>query len=94
MPGETRTWKVFLLDIWKQLSSSLFAHFLNVFLAMYLQKLTNAGNGCVWYLVNFFLDMSVGMLIAYILFKIVDTIAVRFEIEVSLSNPNPHFFRP
>lgn len=61
---------------------------------MYLQKLTNAGNGCVWYLVNFFLDMSVGMLIAYILFKIIDTIAVRFEIEVSPSNPESHVFRP
>jgi hypothetical protein len=86
LPGETRTWKVFLLDIWKQLSSSLLAHFLNVFLAMYLEKLTNAGNGCVWYLVNYFLDMTIGMFIAYVLFKIVDTIAVIYEIEVSLNS--------
>jgi len=84
LPGETRTWKVFLLDIWKQLASSLFAHFLNIFLAIQLEALTHAGNGCVWYLVNYFLDCSVGMLIAYILFKIVDTIAIIFEIEVSL----------
>jgi hypothetical protein len=84
LPGETRTWKVFLLDIWKQLASSFFAHFLNVFLSIYLKQVTNAGNGCVWYLVNYFLDLTVGMLIAYILFKIVDTLAIVFEIEVSL----------
>jgi hypothetical protein len=77
---------VFLLDIWKQLASSFFAHFLNIGLAIYLKMLTKAGDGCVWYLVNYCLDCSIGMLIAYVLFKIVDTIAVSFEIEVS-QNP-------
>ena len=83
LPGETRTWKVFLLDIWKQLASSFFAHFLNVFLSIYLKQVTQAGNGCVWYLVNYFLDCTIGMAIAYLLFKIVDTLAIVFEIEVS-----------
>jgi hypothetical protein len=83
LPGETRTWKVFLLDAWKQLASSFFAHFLNIALAMELERITRSGNGCVWYLVNYFLDFSVGMFIAYMLFKIVDTIAIVFEIEVS-----------
>ena len=40
MPGEKRSWKVFCLDIWKQLSTSLFAHFLNLFLSVYLLELT------------------------------------------------------
>merc|ERR1712203_106859 len=34
MPGETRTWKVFCLDIWKQLLTAGFAHILNVTLAI------------------------------------------------------------
>ena len=36
MPGETRTWKVFCLDIWKQLLTAGFAHSLNLILAIYL----------------------------------------------------------
>ena len=82
MPGETRTWKVFLLDIWKQLASSFFSHFLNILLAIELRAITKSGNGCVWYLVNFLLDFTAGMFLAFVLFKIVDTIAIMFNIEV------------
>jgi hypothetical protein len=55
---------------------------------MELERITRAGNGCVWYLVNYFLDFSVGMFIAYMIFKIVDTIAIVFEIEVSKTTAN------
>ena len=82
LPGENRSWKVFCFDIWKQLLTALFAHFLNLVLAVYLEDLTHEGNGCVWYLVTMLLDTSLGMLFAYILFKIVDEIAIRFGIEV------------
>lgn len=82
LPGEKRTWKVFCLDIWKQLTTSLFAHFLNVFLSIYLQELTQEGNGCVWYFMNMVLDTIFGLMIAYLLFKIVDHIAVTNNIEV------------
>ena len=82
MPGEQRTWKVFCLDIWKQLLTAFFAHVLNVFLAIYLQALTMEGNGCVWYLITILLDVLLGMSIAFLFFKIVDTIAIKFGIEV------------
>ena len=36
MPGETRPWKVFCLDIWKLLFSSILIHFLNILFAVYL----------------------------------------------------------
>ena len=84
LPGETRTWKVFCLDIWKQLLTAFFAHVLNILLAVYLQALTKEGNGCVWYLITILLDVLLGMSIAYLLFKIVDEIAIKFGIEVSL----------
>ena len=99
IPGETRTWKVFCLDIWKQLSTAAFAHFLNLVLAVYLQELTKEGNGCVWYLVTLLLDCALGMLLAYIFFKIVDEIAIKFGIEVrpffyfSLAQTYPLSFR-
>ena len=82
MPGETRSWKVFCLDIWKQLLTAFFAHILNILLAVYLQELTKEGNGCVWYLITILLDVLLGMTIAYLFFKIVDEIAIKFGIEV------------
>jgi hypothetical protein len=82
LPGEKRTWKVFCLDIWKQLTTSLFAHFLNLFLSVYLQELTQEGNGCVWYFMNLLLDTLFGLMIAYLLFKIVDYVAVTNNIEI------------
>ena len=83
LPGETRTWKVFCLDIWKQMLTALFAHILNVLLAVYLQALTKEGSGCVWYLITVILDVLLGMSIAYLFFKIVDEIAIKYGIEVS-----------
>ena len=83
LPAETRTWKVFCLDMWKLLAAASFGHMLNVFLAIYLRLITKAGDGCVWYLMNFFLDITVGMGIALLIFKVIDSIAVVFEIEVS-----------
>lgn len=79
--GEKRTWKIFLLDVYKQIICSLFAHFLNVALAIYLQVLTGEGDGCVWYFMNHLLDCFIGMLIAYTLFRIVDRLAVNYGIE-------------
>lgn len=55
---------------------------LNLILAVYLQELTKTGNGCVWYLVTLFLDFTMGTLIAYICFKIVDETAIKLGIEV------------
>mmetsp|Transcript_8305 Transcript_8305/g.11494 ORF Transcript_8305/g.11494 Transcript_8305/m.11494 type:complete len:146 (+) Transcript_8305:143-580(+) len=82
LPSETRSWKVFCLDIWKQLLTAAFAHFLNLVLAVYLQELTKSGNGCVWYLLTLGLDVGLGTLIAYLCFKIVDETAIKFGIEV------------
>lgn len=82
LPSEKRSWKIFCLDIWKQLGTSLLAHFLNVFLSVYLEESTNSGNGCVWYFMNFLLDSIFGLVLAYIFFKIVDHYALKYNIEV------------
>lgn len=91
LPGETRTWKVFCLDIWKQLFTAGFAHFLNLVLAVYLQQLTREGNGCVWYLVTLLCDTTLGVFFAYVFFKIVDEIAIKFDIEVSKTHEDGNF---
>ena len=71
------------MDIWKQLITAGFAHVLNVFLSEYVSYLTHVGNGCSWYLINVSMDLAVGIPASYTLFKIVDTIAIKFGIEVS-----------
>ena len=63
-----------------------FSHTLNVFLSVYVSELTHMGNGCSWYLINLSMDLTLGVLVSYSLFKIVDVVAVKFGIEVS-SNP-------
>lgn len=70
------------MDIWKQLTTAAFAHFLNIFLAVYVAEFTHTGNGCSWYFINLAMDLTVGVFFSYVLFKIVDTVAVKFGIEV------------
>ena len=90
MPGENRTWKVFLLDISKQGVSALVAHFVNLLLALYLHAVLKEGNGCVWYLINLTLDCFLGVLIAYGVFSIVNNLAIRFDIDVLKSGVYTH----
>ena len=82
LPAEKRTWNVFCLDIWKQLLTSGFGHFLNLFLSIYLEQITGSGNGCVWYLMNLVMDLVFGLAISYFLYNIIDHYAVKYNIEV------------
>lgn len=82
LPGEKRTWKIFLLDITKQLFTAGFGHALNLLFAEVLLQATSSGNGCVWYLMNVVFDMCAGTFISYVLFKLVDYIATTNGIEV------------
>ena len=93
-PDETRSWKIFCMDIWKQLITAGFAHVLNVFLSEYVSYLTHVGNGCSWYLINVSMDLAVGIPASYTLFKIVDTIAIKFGIEVSSPSTFKYPIRP
>ena len=82
MPDEKRSWKIFILDISKQLVSALIAHFVNLLLALYLHSTLREGNGCVWYFINLSLDCFVGVFFAYIVFSIVGYYAKKFGIEI------------
>ena len=82
MPDERRSWKIFILDISKQLVSALIAHFVNLLLALYLHSTLKEGNGCVWYFINLTLDCFVGVFFAYIVFSIVNHFAKKFGIEI------------
>ena len=82
MPTERRPWRIFLLDISKQLITTGFIHTLNIALSVYLVTLTDYNNGCVWYFINFCMDNLLGIVICYCIFKVIDHFAVANQIEV------------
>jgi hypothetical protein len=55
---------------------------MNLVLAVYLQRITRTGNGCVWYFMNSTLDMIFGTIISYIFFMLIDWWADLNNIEV------------
>ena len=83
LPGERRSWKVFGMDTVKQMSSMLFAHLLNVVLAIKLHEISGEGNGCVWYLMNYLCDFFIGMTLSLILLRFANVLAVRHNYAVS-----------
>ena len=69
MPNEKRSLKVFCLDTSKQSGAMLFSHFMNVGLAFKLKQITGQGDGCVWYMMNFIMDFTIGMSLTLIFLK-------------------------
>lgn len=70
-----RTWKVWFFDSSKQLSSAGLAHLMNVVVAIFLSEHANGGDSCVWYLINIFIDSTLGMLISILLLSFLNYLA-------------------
>ena len=66
-----RTWKIWFFDSSKQLISAAMAHLLNVIIAIFLSNQSkedgSKGDSCIWYLINIFIDSTIGMLICCLL---------------------------
>lgn len=72
-----RPWRVWLLDVAKQAAGGLFAHCLNLIAAEFLSASSAFHDQCAWYFMNFTLDTSVGVLVAWALLKGVERWAKR-----------------
>ena len=59
-------------------------HFLNLFLAVIISK-QNDEDACVWYLVNILLDTSVGVIFEWMLVRVFEVFARKYQIEVLIS---------
>jgi hypothetical protein len=81
LPSEKRSWPIFCMDIWKQFTASIFAHFLNMVLAVMLEMVTGHGDGCVWYFTNHTLDCFLGSILNFAMFQLVDSYAIKHGIE-------------
>ena len=74
-----RPWKIWGLDVGKQCLGSLYAHVLNMLLAIGLTSIAGGGDQCAWYFVNYFIDSSLGVLLCLILIKAAEWWAARKE---------------
>ncbi|XP_055321064.1 store-operated calcium entry regulator STIMATE-like isoform X2 [Sitodiplosis mosellana] len=60
-PGVRRPWQVWWYDTSKQGIGAIVIHLTNVYLAKLFQ-----GDPCTWYVINFLLDSTIGLLIVFI----------------------------
>uniref|UniRef100_A0A1B6C1Z1 Uncharacterized protein n=1 Tax=Clastoptera arizonana TaxID=38151 RepID=A0A1B6C1Z1_9HEMI len=65
-----RPWRIWFYDTSKQGLGALFMHMSNIFLSGQFQ-----GDPCTWYIINFLLDSSVGLLLTYIGIRLVQNYA-------------------
>ena len=75
-----RSFRIFCLDITKQLVGALWQHILNVALAVYLQLKVNKGNGCDWYFINFISEICFSVLLTISIQSMVSHYAERYDI--------------
>eukprot|EP01006_Ploeotia_vitrea_P026153 TRINITY_DN5911_c0_g1_i1.p2 TRINITY_DN5911_c0_g1~~TRINITY_DN5911_c0_g1_i1.p2 ORF type:complete len:297 (-),score=151.60 TRINITY_DN5911_c0_g1_i1:29-919(-) len=67
-----RQWSVFLRDASKQAFGAVWAHILNMGVAMLMAKY---GNSCTWYFVNYLFDNILGIYFNYLFLKLIEGLA-------------------
>eukprot|EP01017_Pseudomicrothorax_dubius_P038401 TRINITY_DN5748_c0_g1_i1.p1 TRINITY_DN5748_c0_g1~~TRINITY_DN5748_c0_g1_i1.p1 ORF type:complete len:264 (-),score=21.65 TRINITY_DN5748_c0_g1_i1:107-898(-) len=73
-----RHWKIWILDVSKQLASALVAHFANVVLSIVLTVDDEAGTDvCCWYFVSFMSDTTIGVVICYYMLKLTNKLLAK-----------------
>ena len=70
-----RNFKVFVYDVSKQVVGSLYAHGLNILVAINvtsLNKNSEYNDQCMWYFVNFMVDVMLGLVLSWLLITLVN----------------------
>lgn len=68
-----RPWKIWGMDVGKQCIGSLYAHFVNMLLAMGLSTLAGGGlDECAWYFINYLTDSSLGIILCLVFMKLLE----------------------
>ena len=76
-----RPFRVFIYDVSKQVIGSLYAHGLNIIIAINVAHLNNNNHyndQCMWYFVNFIVDVFLGMAFNWICIKLVNYLANKY----------------
>lgn len=61
----------------------LTSHFMNLILALQVLRLTSQGSGCVWYLMNYLLDVTLGTVISLTLLSLLNKHVFDKKLQVS-----------
>ena len=64
-----RQWSVFKFDVSKQIIGMGFAHIINISIAILFNDKFDMDDECRWYFLNFFIDVTFGILFNYLLLK-------------------------
>lgn len=73
-----RSWLVWALDTSKQIFSAALAHCMNVFLAMMLSG-SHQSDNCEWYFINTAIDITIGILLSYLILHVIELAAGYME---------------
>jgi len=77
---EKRIFKVWILDVSKQIIGSFFAHFLNMLFAYILTDTNNSNDQCVMYMENYLVDSIFGLALNCLCLWILQKIVSRYNI--------------
>lgn len=66
-----RKWKIFAMDISKQSFGSAEIHIINILFSLFESSMEHSDQ-CAWYVTSIFIDVTLGVLINFILIKITD----------------------
>lgn len=66
-----RNFHIWALDVSKQACGALVVHFANCGLSNLFASVSTVSDQCAWYFINFFIDTTVGSLLAFIYFRLI-----------------------
>ena len=79
-----RPLNIFIYDVSKQVIGALYAHGLNLVIAIHVTNYNNKDNQdnknndqCMWYFINFIIDVFLGMTLSWLFLKLTNYIAVK-----------------
>ena len=75
---ERRTWKIWFFDTTKQIIGCSIVHFINI---LHSEIFSGTLDPCTSYLISFLLDTSIGLLLVYVMIKLVLLVANKLDIQ-------------
>jgi hypothetical protein len=80
-----RPWRIWGLDVSKQLVGGFFVHIGNIIVSSYILN-TSEGDECAWYFINFFVDCTLGVGIVYLAHYLICHLVKKYNSDTVLSH--------
>eukprot|EP00456_Euglypha_rotunda_P005081 TRINITY_DN108629_c0_g1_i1.p1 TRINITY_DN108629_c0_g1~~TRINITY_DN108629_c0_g1_i1.p1 ORF type:complete len:150 (-),score=14.69 TRINITY_DN108629_c0_g1_i1:11-433(-) len=71
--------KIWLMDVSKQSVAAGFGHFLNIGAAYLLFKSIESSDQCAWYFINYAVDTTIGIPVAWFYLQLLQKVAWKFD---------------